>query len=206
MKGSPKTKIVCAARKDGIGTRLLTIIYARIFAEAIRFDFKVIWPQLGSPLYDNNGLFHSYPKHKIFLKDYVFEGETRRGDFSSRDSIEARRILNLRNERQRLDGMDFEQFQAFVDDFDVVLYNQPYPLVQFLRYEVDIPSEVKRLWKCIVWNFEITQFVDDVSSRLSIQDCIAVHIRRGDLVNALVQADIISRAPGCRVFFRAISR
>jgi hypothetical protein len=145
MQRGPKTKIVCAHRKDGIGTRLLTIIYARIFAEVIGFDFKVIWPQVGSALYDNNGQFQSYPKHKIFLKDYVFEGETRRGDFSSRDSLETRRFLNLHNERQRLDGMDIEQFQAFVNDFDVVSYNQPYPLVQFLRYEVDIPSEAKRL-------------------------------------------------------------
>jgi hypothetical protein len=200
-----KTKIVCACRRDGIGTRLLTMIYARIFSETIGYEFKVIWPNVDTRSHDNRQLFHPNFRHRIFLKDYVFEGERRRGDFTSLEEMDGRHILYLSNEVERLASMDIESFKAFADDFDVIWYDQPKLLLQSLKYGVDIPSEVRRLWKCIAWNREITLAVDHISIQLPLQECIAVHIRRGDLINLLLKADIDSLRILMALIFRRYS-
>jgi hypothetical protein len=201
------TKFVCAHRGDGVATRLLTIIYARIFAEAIGFDLKVIWPKLGHPhslYYGNSRLFDPELKHKIFSNDYVFEDATTlRGDFVSKNSIDSGRTLSSWDERERPSDIASEEFQARSNDFDVVWYDRPYPLLQSLTFDVDFPSEVKRLWKCIGWNRAITQFIDEISARLPLREFIAVHVRRGDIVKMLIEADIEHlRHPGMVQIFQ----
>jgi hypothetical protein len=177
-------------RGDGIGTRLLTVIYAKIFADLFGFELKFIWTQIGSPFYD--ALFQPENIAEIFSGSHIFDdGNESSGEFVTSPvpdpSVE---VLRLDHEGERLAHMDRERFAEVVEAYDVIFYAQPYALLMFMTREVDIASEVRRIWKQISWNPRILDFVEETCSSKGVDGAIAVHIRRGDLVKMLIEADV----------------
>ncbi|QGM44721.1 hypothetical protein [Methylocystis heyeri] len=181
-------RCVYGYRGDGLGTRFLTIIYAKILADMIGFELKYIWQEIGSPFYSS--LFQPDKIGDIFLDMQIFsEGGEDRGEFLTSGLLDpSLRIL-------RLDGdlfadMNRESFLELVEGYDVVFYEQPFALLKFMSRETDIASEVKRIWRNIAWSARIEGFIDRTCSTRNIGNAIAIHIRRGDIIKMLVEADV----------------
>ncbi|MGU3359092.1 hypothetical protein ACLBWX_02030 [Methylobacterium sp. M6A4_1b] len=68
-------KAIYTARGDGLGTRMLSALYARILAQHLRLPVKVIWSPLGgASLYTVYELMHPRFLHEIFADRSMFTG------------------------------------------------------------------------------------------------------------------------------------
>lgn len=188
---SARHRYVYVYRGDGIGTRLLTVIYAKILADLMGLRVKVIWHRLGSPFY-NNTLFDPKKLSELFVDQYIFrDGSERDGEIlTCEEPPDSLKILNIGRDREKYATMNIDLFEEAIGDYDGVLYEQPGPALNFMNFEQDIASEVKRIWNTIAWGTCISNFVNSASSSINIGNTIAVHIRRGDIVNMILEADI----------------
>jgi hypothetical protein len=182
---------IYAGRADGLGTRLLTILYARILAELLGFDFKVVWPELGAPFFQCYEVLHPGLKHEIFAGEHVFSGGgSLRGDFVDLCSLKDLSLLKLTGETKELAGLDKDGFKRLAEGCGGVLYKHPSPLLKFMQHELNLNAKVKCHWRSIEWSRELLTLCDDLCDKYCVEDSIAVHVRRGDVARMLVESDM----------------
>jgi hypothetical protein len=183
--------VIYAIRGDGLGTRLLNIIYARILAELLEFDLKVVWPGIVSPFYKDHTVLHPELRREVFSKDYVFsDGERFRCDFVNFEALKGLRLLHLMEGREQLESLGKDEFKRLAGDYDGIVYNHPSAMFEFMENEIDLKVNIKKHWQTIEWNHELKLFVDVLCREYNIEQMIAVHVRRGDIVEMLVNSDI----------------
>ena len=177
---------VYACRGDGLGTRLLTILHGRILADLLDFDFKVAWPPLGAPFYDNSDILHPNLRHEFFSKECVFEGAgARRGEIVDPSSFSNERLFGITQNYKNVETMNLQSFKESIEGYDGIWYDQPYPLPTIMGSNVNVEAAIKYYWKTISWNRDLSKFMEDLRDNYSLDEAISVHVRRGDIVRTL---------------------
>jgi hypothetical protein len=178
-------------RGDGMGSRLLSIIYAKILADILGYRVKVVWDNMRSPFY-SSALFDPARLGEIFADSHVFhDGGERDGEIC--DHIpEHLRLFRLECDFGKCAKVSVDAFLNQLDagGYEALFYGQPAPALAFMKYERDLRLEVRRVWKTMAWSAPISAFVERYAALSEVGDRIAVHVRRGDLVRMIVEADL----------------
>jgi hypothetical protein len=186
----PRCRSIYVYRGDGLGTRLLTVIYAKILADMLGFQVKVVWGEMKSPYYGGR-LFDPAKLSDIFADSHVFhDGDERDGEICAAIPHDIR-ILQLDCDLGKSTKVSLDSFLGRLDDenYNALFYGQPGPALSFMKHERDLCFEVGRVWKTVAWSTQISAFIERYCALESIENRIAVHVRRGDLVRMLLEAD-----------------
>ena len=143
--------VIYACRGDGLGTRLLAILHGRVLADLLDLDFKVVWPPLGAPFYDNSDVLHPNLRHEFFSEECVFEGAgTRRGEIVDPGSLSDKRLLSVAHNLTNIEAMSLQGFRKSIEGYDGIFYDWPYQLSNLLGSNADVGAAIKYYWKMIL--------------------------------------------------------
>ena len=82
-------------------------------------DFKVVWPPLGAPFYDNSDVLHPNLRHEFFSEECVFEGAgTRRGEIVDPGSLSDKRLLSVAHNLTNIEAMSLQGFRKSIEGYD----------------------------------------------------------------------------------------
>jgi hypothetical protein len=186
------TKTIVAYRGDGFGTRLQTILHAQILARILNFNFEVVWTSYGPPeLYAGAGQF-SKPHLELFDKDFVFSNcpDNLRGNFVDLTQVSSPNFYDISNDFGELYALSKTDFLNLIQDRQGALFTNPGIPFGFMNAEIDVAREVKTLWSAIQWNAVIEHSVASFDNIGRMDEMIAVHVRRGDLLCLVRNSDI----------------
>lgn len=181
---------VVAMRGDGLGSRLLAALHGRVLAEALGFELAVIWPKLGGlPLHDAKTIFDPELRHELFFGDSLFDDRgPLRGRFTApgAETVPLKDALALAPESQRDDR---RTFMSRLGAGNGVLYNHPNELFPFVHQHVEPARALRRAWDGIAWSDRVHEAVAAVA-RAAGPRYLAVHVRRGDILEMLHETDL----------------
>ncbi len=149
---------VVAGRHDGIGTRLLTLMAGRYFAQAAGLPVSFIWPSLHDPLYTSNDLLKFGSSGEIFRDARVFK------------DLDGPPVADW-DQDTKFFAVSWLTEPATVDnvlqgakDVDVVLYNVPHMIVGTEGHESGAGS-YSRLWRSFNFSEEVTGAYNQIAVR-----------------------------------------
>jgi hypothetical protein len=197
--------LVVASRPDGIGTRLLTILCARRFAESIGYDFRFTWPSLQENHYDYSAnLLQKEDFLEIFASERIFADTE--GDFGSlvdASILDGLRMFSVLGAFGHSWTTTMAEFREQSASYDVILYDHP----TILRLDDEGPdagrAAVKAHWNAIKWNRDVEKAYRDFAATTHLATSPAIHMRRGDVASMIHEADFeYLRARGITVIFQ----
>ncbi len=172
---------VVAGRHDGIGTRLLTLMAGRYFAQAAGLPVSFIWPSLHDPLYTSNDLLKFGSSGEIFRDARVFK------------DLDGPPVADW-DQDTKFFAVSWLTEPATVDnvlqgakDVDVVLYNVPHMIVGTEGHETGAGSYA-RLWRSFNFSEEVTGAYNQIVAER--KDYVAIHMRRGDTARMLAESPL----------------
>ncbi|MDB5512753.1 MAG: hypothetical protein JWR08_2236 [Enterovirga sp.] len=181
---------VIATRGDGLGSRLLAALHGRVLAEALGFELAVIWPKLGGlPLHDAKTIFDPEHRAELFYGDALFDDTgPLRGHFTTLEAqtVPLKGAFEVAPECQRDDR---STFLARLGPGTGLLYNHPNELFPFVHQHVAPPAAWRRAWDAISWSDRVHEAVAAVSGAAGPR-YLAVHVRRGDILEMLHKTDL----------------
>jgi hypothetical protein len=197
--------LVVASRPDGIGTRLLTILCARRFAERIGYDFRFTWPSLKENHYDYSAnLLQKDDFFEIFARERIFaDSEGEFGALADTSVLEGRRLFSILGAYGRTWTTTTAGFREDSASYDVILYDHP----TILRLGDDRPdadaAALKAYWNSIRWNRDVEEAYRRFAATAQLATSPAIHMRRGDIAAMIHEADFdYLRSRGITVIFQ----
>lgn len=211
-------KAIYTARGDGLGTRMLSALYARILAQQVDLPLKVIWSPLGgASIYADYVLMHPRYLLEIFADRAIFTDldPGLRGEILTSEEAAHIRLRSLYHSRDALAGLSREELLAAREEPEELLYDFPGPLIDFLSTEIDLGSALAAAWSAVNWSAPVREAIDLVGRRIDLPTCTAVHVRRGDILDVVNRGDlehlvhdgmiqILQRYTSLKAFFRQI--
>lgn len=181
---------VIASRPDGLGTRLLTILHALGFAERMGTSLTLGWPSLAHDHYD--------PASSLLKAETV--GEIFEGGIPIRDRPDIliggekpwadKRTLCLHGALDQMRGMTAEEIEEFASQYDVMLYDLPFPLPLAGSNEAREGALVRDNWTRLNIAQPVQDAFDTISREIGLAQGVAAHIRRGDMLPMLRNAHV----------------
>lgn len=157
--------IVLAARNDGFGSRMVAFLNAMYVAEKFDLEFRFVWPSMKEP-----GDFHVVPPPSaVFSRAY-----RRAHQLPTTNMSTIHRVANVEFSREwvaetlgneKLAGIQIDTCEATAR----------------LSGQAVAYGDFARLWSSIGWTEKIRRLMRHASSRVDPR-AVAVHIRRGDIV------------------------
>lgn len=174
---------VVAVRPDGIGTRLLTILYAHRFAEQMGWTFRAHWPSLIDANYRDRDLLSADTLPDYFQGGVLFKDSVKDVWIDEEFAL-GKRVFQL-SAAQSLHGMTRDEVNAHVASYDVFMYDIPEP-VQLHQWDRAAEAKAIRVsWKNLNFALDVRKACTAVISQLDMQSSPAIHLRRGDILNML---------------------
>lgn len=178
---------VVALRPDGLGTRLLTTIYARQFAEKIGATLSVAWPSLEDANYANS---HQLLKEEQITE--IFEGKK---IFIDRDDVEiiqssqltGKRLMHLHGMHEQIENGTIGDVENISATFDYIVYDLPYPVTLAGSDPKADALQVKKLWNQFNFAKDVMEAFSYLSQASELDQSVAVHVRRGDVLNKITE-------------------
>ncbi|HEY6722632.1 MAG TPA: hypothetical protein VI197_01335 [Polyangiaceae bacterium] len=166
MEERTDIKEIVAARGDGLGARLGAILNAMVLAEVLDLPFFFAWP----PMVSDAGYHAIAPVSEIFSKEFIDRHYREAIDLGSyqkimESTITAQLIADVRRD-PKLRGLLIEHWYG------------PVPVE---GHSHDAPALLRAAFARIGFSTAI-QRVLAAARRVPLQDCIAIHARRGDIV------------------------
>lgn len=193
--------IIVASRQDGIGTRLLTILYARRFAELTGCELAVHWPDLNNPNYKNNDLLTTASLSDIFAEERLFrDTEVSWVGASFRDAQRIQKASDYHVSQRPID-----EIAEFISGLDIFEYDIPEAL-WIGDHAEDEATEIRQLWARLNFQEDLRMAARAVLVDVEPDTAVAVHIRRGDIVNMLSEqsVEVLIQSGMIKVFQRYI--
>jgi hypothetical protein len=197
--------LVVAGRPDGIGTRLLTILCARRFAERIGYDFRFTWPSLQADHYDYSAnLLQKDEFLEIFASENIFSGtEGSFGSVADTAIFDGRRVFSILGAFGQTWAATMAQFQEQSAPYDVILYDHP----TILRLDGEAPdagiATLKAHWNTIKWNRDVEEAYRGFAATSHLATSPAFHMRRGDVAAMICEASFdYLRSRGITIIFQ----
>ena len=188
-------KQIYAVRGDGLGTRLLTAVYALVLSRQLGMECKVIWPPLGGGgqgFYDSYKLMHPDALREIVAGRFLFVGENNEesgqlvAHFENLGASHPSLYLNY----PHLHALTREDIINYCGKYSGLSYDHPSPLLDLMTVDTDFDAACKAAWNQISWSKQVGRAVESISSRFNIGKCIGAHVRRGDVIDLLLRADM----------------
>jgi hypothetical protein len=173
-------RLVIAARNDRIGARLSNLLCAWRFAKRSNAELMVLWSHLDSVTcnysYDPAGLFdvdQMLLANGIRFYESISELIGELGHSFDHD-----RVFNAKSQSivDSVRGIDD-------NNSSIILYTQTSPVPWPGDTANGHDTEISELFKRLSWSDEVRRALRDVESTLSIDNAVAVHVRRGDLIS-----------------------
>ncbi|POR42499.1 hypothetical protein [Methylobacterium sp. V23] len=186
-------KAVYTARGDGLGTRMLSALYARILAEHLGLPLKVIWAPLGgASIYADYGLMHPDFLLDIFADRTLFRDANPGlcGVILRSDAIADVRLRSLYHSIDQLAGLSADELRDALGESEDLLYDFPGPLITFMSSEINLGSALTAAWSKVNWSAAVLEAVGCIGRRIDLPTCTAVHVRRGDILDVVNRADL----------------
>jgi hypothetical protein len=197
--------LVVASRPDGIGTRLLTILCARRFAERIGYDFRFAWPSLQENHYDYSAnLLQKDDFFEIFARERIFadtEGEF--GSLADTTILDGHRVFSILGAYGRTWTTTTAGFREDSASYDVILYDHP-TILRLDDEGLDAGNAaLKAYWNTIRWNRDVEEAYRRFAGASHLATSPAIHMRRGDIAAMIHEADFdYLRSRGITVVFQ----
>lgn len=186
-------KAVYTARGDGLGTRMLSALYARILADHLGLPLKVIWAPLGgASLYADSGLMHPDFLLDLFADRTLFidANPGLRGAILTRDAIADVRLRSLYHSLDQFSGLAPDELLGALGESEDLLYDFPGQLIAFMSTEIDLGSALAAAWAKVNWSAAVREAVGLIGRRIDLPTCTAVHVRRGDILDVVNRGDL----------------
>lgn len=186
-------KAIYTARGDGLGTRMLSALYARILAQHLGLPLKVIWSPLGgASIYADYVLMHPKFLLDIFADYSMFADPDPglRGEILTSQEVAHIRLRSLHYSRSELSGLSRQELPATLDDCEELLYDFPGQLIHFMSTEINLGSALAAAWSRVNWSAPVREAVGAVGRRIDLPTCTAVHVRRGDILDVVNRGDL----------------
>jgi hypothetical protein len=158
--------------------------------------------------YNNKQLLDPSRVEEIFAHHYIFNlPPAQRGEIVSAELSGNPRILRLLDEGERLAFWDRKRLRAEAQEYDALIYELPTPLTNFMRFEMELKKLARKYWALIEWNERILEFSLKIQTDFGQNRYIGLHIRRGDILRMLVEADLetLKKAGMLMIFQRFVS-
>lgn len=182
----PSGRILCQ-RGDGIGGRLLTLLWTLRFAAKVNAGVLMFWPSLDLFSYEGAAAGDIFDLYRLASPPVrnrlqIVDGDCRK--YLRRKSL-------ILNRKERYDPA------AFVVPFDmdparqklpVILGHWEGPLLAFGESRKAALAEVPSLFAQLPIRADLMGEVDRVAAEHRLSDMVAVHVRRGEIVQNLREA------------------
>lgn len=178
---------VVGARPDGIGTRLLTILYARQFADRMGLPFYASWPDLADPNYKNDSLLTAASALEIFADGRLFKDkyvEWLHGEYT-RDLHVAR----YPHEHALKEWTEAE-LREMLSISHMMVYDVPLPIRFAGDDKKQADTAIHRLWQQLNFSHDVIDAAEQISGGIDPQNSVSVHARRGDILNIVAESDL----------------
>jgi hypothetical protein len=153
-------------------------------------DLSIAWPSLSNEHYDlTNSLLSEETIFEIFENGQPFIG---RNDIPvvSHDSLANKRVLCLHGALNELNGKTREEIEAFSAQFDVMLYDLPFPVVMAGSSEAQEAEIAKQKWPTLNIAGSVRVAYEQLALDNGLAEGVAVHMRRGDMIPMLHNATL----------------
>ncbi|MCJ2037092.1 hypothetical protein [Methylobacterium sp. J-068] len=191
--------MIYSQRSDGLGTRVLSAIYAQIFSEQVGVPMGLIWTPLGwpfgvrdTPLMHPNNIFELFGD-LAFFRDGQGNGH---GRIVLHEEPVSTELLSLYEHRYELFALSQAELAQVSSMGKGVNYDFPGPLFRFMTEDADAPAKVARIAGTINWNAHILGTVAAIDETFRLENCLSVHVRRGDIVEMLFRSDLADLIDG----------
>ena len=121
-------KAIYTARGDGLGTRMLSALYARILAQHLGLPVKVIWSPLGGAnIYADYVLMHPRFLLEIFADRSMFidPDPDLCGEILTSEEAAHIRLRSLYHSQNKLSGLSRQELPVALDASEDLLYDFP---------------------------------------------------------------------------------
>ena len=183
--------LVYARRGDGLGTRVLNLMYGRMFAQDLGLPFKICWPVLESRFYDQPDLLHAAELDGIIADRHVFKTTTGLiGELVDAGILNGMRLLRVRGAE---DARSSDELLASLASADAIEFSAPCPVDVGRDRGASVEGTLQSYWREVNWSPAFLARVDAFATGLGpggLATAVAVHVRRGDLLTMLRQADL----------------
>lgn len=186
-------KAIYTARGDGLGTRMLSALYARILAQQLGLPLKVIWSPLGgASIYADYVLMHPRFLLEIFADRALFTDVDPglAGEILTSEQVAHVRLRGLYHAADALSGLSRQDLPAALDEGEDLLYDFPGPLLGFMAAETDLGAALAAAWSKVNWSAPVREAIGFVGGRIDLPTCTAVHVRRGDILDVVNRGDL----------------
>lgn len=194
--------MICTQRSDGLGTRVLSAVYAQLLSEQIGVPVKVIWTPLGWPDPPHSPVL-MHPRHILELFDslHLFADRTqgRYGDIVLHEEVVSTGLFSLFYHQDELFHLSRGEIAQIAWMGPGLNYDFPTPLLQFMARDPDLKEKLARIAACINWNAALPAALDALGRRWPLGECLSVHVRRGDIVGMLLHSDLAILADGLMI-------
>jgi hypothetical protein len=197
---------VIATRPDGLGTRLLTILFGLRFSEQLGAPFSIYWPN-----------FHDihYPSNEVLLQQKDIEDiivtERPIKDRADVGFVEPPlepfpRYFRISDNIAGLKDKLIDEISPLIGPYDVIQYNVPEAVA---LAGSDASNELliaKRNWERLNFSNDIVESFGSFSNQFNLGSSVAIHLRRGDILNMLKYEalDILASTGATQIFQRYI--
>ena len=179
--------VIVASRPDGLGTRLLAILYARRLSELLDVPMQADWPSMEDVHYQNDRLLQSEQKSDLFANGKLFRDID--VPWAVRAFHEGKSATWVsHHDPEKIWTLD--ELKALVREHDILLYNVAMPLrIQGYNPRVEA-KEIRRLWQQLSFTLDVRKACAEIIDQVDMEKCVAVHVRRGDILNILTMAPL----------------
>lgn len=202
--------IVVACRPDGLGTRLMTLLCARLLAEKLEYGLQFMWPSLTDNHYVYTAqLLQEESFADVFSSTSVFsDTDPDFGRLVDSETLRDRRVFSLVGAYGSEYGSGLHATtRDFIEQssrYDVVLYDRP-TVLEFRDRANDggDHSRVKEYWRKINFNHSVVKAFQSFSQSCDLPNIPAIHVRRGDIAAMIHSADFnFLRTNGVHIVFQ----
>ena len=174
MSESPKRPIICAYRRDGLGARLNALTNAARISSLLERPLRIIWP---ARLVTAEQLYDPQPATDLFSEEFVKCATLSQDDpvlGASRDIVEC---LEISDQASLLQNVESQSCLTVTNAFRIHQF----------AWETaeDAKAGYQTAFQNLPWSDTAKQVTHQIDKVFSDQPFIAVHLRRGDIINPL---------------------
>lgn len=194
--------MICSQRSDGLGTRILSAVYAQVLSGHIGVPLRVFWTPLGWPDPPHSPVL-MHPRHlrELFDGPHLFrdgQGEPY-GEIVVHEEPVTTGLFSVFYNRDELAELSPGEVAQIARMGNGINYDFPTPLFGFMNRIPDLKGRVAEVASRINWTGTIRDALATLDRRAPLRECIAVHVRRGDILEMLRHSSLDLLADGLMI-------
>lgn len=194
--------MICSQRSDGLGTRILSAVYAQLLSRHIDVPLRVFWTPLGWPDPPHSPvLMHPRYVLELFASLHLFKDATNGpyADIVIHEEPVTTGLFSVFHNKDELFDLSEGEVAQIARMGNGINYDFPIPLFQFMAETTDLKAKVAQVASQINWNPTILEALAALDRWSPLSHCISVHVRRGDILDMLLHSDLNILADGLMI-------